>query len=99
MSSQVIGMLGLLLGLAGGAFGLFYGRYKARKERGLDERYDEISKRALAVGWKCSFAAMIVLFALVILGVLESAAAAIGIAYLVHLASASFAFVYYQLKL
>lgn len=95
---NVIAVLGILLGVFGGLFGLMYGRKKLQQSRGLDERYEEITKNALANGWKVTLGAIYVIWILLVFDVQFSVAEVLGILLLIHMIGwAGFRF-YYQLK-
>jgi hypothetical protein len=95
----MIGFLGLFLGATGGLFGLWWGRRKAARKRGLDERYDTISTKSLATAWKITLASIYILFILVGLGIKLSAAPILGILLIVHMAGWAFSNIYFNLKL
>ncbi|MFT4412241.1 hypothetical protein ACLM5H_00140 [Fredinandcohnia humi] len=96
---QVIGLLGLGLGASGGLLGLWWGRKQAAKNRGLDERYEIISSKALGMGWKITLVALYTFFILLNFGVKLSVAPVLGILVLVHMAGWAFSLVYYHLKI
>jgi hypothetical protein len=89
---------GIFLGAFGGLFGLLYGRKKAQQNRGLDERYEAISKNALANGWKVTLGGIYVFWILLILDVQISAAEVLGILLLIHMIGWAGFRIYYQLK-
>lgn len=89
---------GILLGITGGLLGLLYGRKKAAQRRGLDERNTEITKNALATGWKVTLIAIYVIWFLLVFGVQFSVPEVLGILLLVHMIGwGGFRF-YYQFK-
>lgn len=91
-------LAGILLGIVGGLFGLVYGRKKAAQSRGLDERNVEITKNALATGWKVTLVAIYVFWFLLVFGVQFSVAEVLGILLLVHMSGwVGFRF-YYEFK-
>ncbi|ERI07437.1 hypothetical protein [Aneurinibacillus aneurinilyticus] len=94
--------IGALIGLFGGAVlglsGWFFGRKRAYKNRGLDERYYLIRDKARATSWQVTLAAMYILFFLVILKIGISAASALGILLLVQMGSWATLIFYYQAK-
>ena len=95
---NLMALAGRLLGIIGGLFGLLYGRKKAAQNRGLDERNAEITKNALATGWKVTLVAIYVFWLLLVFGVQFSVAEVLGILLLVHMIGwAGFRF-YYQYK-
>lgn len=96
--NQLLGILGLVLGALGGLFGLWWGRKKAAKNRGLDERYESITTKSFASAWKISLAAMYILFALVIFGFQLAAAQLLGILLLIHMIGWAGSTFYYSFK-
>lgn len=95
---NLMALSGILLGITGGLFGLVYGRKKVAQSRGLDERYEEIAKKALANGWKVTLVAIYVFWFLLVFGVQISVAQVLGLLLLVHMIGwAGFRF-YYQIK-
>ncbi|OPA75378.1 hypothetical protein BVG16_21635 [Paenibacillus selenitireducens] len=96
---QVFVLLGILLGLSGGAFGLWWGRKQAARNRGLDERYQVISSKSQATAWKITLGAIYFLFILLICGVQLSVAPTLGILLLIHMAGWAFSSVYFNVKL
>lgn len=91
-------LLGTLLGITGGLFGLIYGRKKAAQSRGLDERHEEITKNALATGWKVTLIAIYVFWLLLVFGVQFSVAEVLGILLLIHMIGWAGFRLYYQFK-
>lgn len=96
--NQLLGFLGLVLGALGGLFGLWWGRKKAAKNRGLDERYESITTKSFASAWKISLAAMFILFTLVIFGFQLAAAQLLGILLLIHMIGWAGSTFYYSFK-
>lgn len=94
----MLGFLGIVLGISGGLFGLWWGRRMAARKNGLDERYEKITVSSLANGWKITVISIYVLFLLLIAGVQLSTAQALGILLLIHMAGWAFSTVYYNLK-
>ncbi|MEK5331477.1 MULTISPECIES: hypothetical protein [unclassified Lysinibacillus] len=95
---QMLGFLGIVLGISGGLFGLWWGRRMAARKNGLDERYEKITVSSLANGWKITVISIYALFLLLIAGVQLSTAQALGILLLIHMAGWAFSTVYYNLK-
>jgi len=91
-------LTGILLGIVGGLFGWLYGRKKAAQNRGLDERNAEITKSALANGWKVTLVAIYIFWFLLIFDVQFSVAEVLGILLLVHMIGWAGFRVYYQYK-
>lgn len=96
---QILSLVGLVLGASGGAFGLWWGRKQAARNRGLDERYETISKKSLATAWKITLGSIYLFFILLIFGVGLSTAAVLGVLLLIHMKGWAFSTVYYNLKL
>jgi len=94
----MLGFLGIVLGISGGLFGLWWGRRMAARKNGLDERYEKITVSSLANGWKITVISIYILFLLLIAGVQLSTAQALGILLLIHMAGWGFSTVYYNLK-
>lgn len=95
---QMLGFLGIVLGLSGGLFGLWWGRRMAARKNGLDERYEKITVHSLATGWKITIISIYLLFLLVILGTQFSTAQVLGILLFIHMAGWAFSTLYYNLK-
>ena len=90
MEMQLGGMLGLYGGMLMGLLGWWFGRKKARENRGLDEVYQHIWQKARSYSWYMTLAAIYFLFSLVSVGVKMSPAMVLGILLLVQLASWGF---------
>jgi len=95
---QMLGFLGIVLGISGGLFGLWWGRKMAARKNGLDERYEKITVNSLANGWKITVVFIYLLFLLVIVGVQLSTAQVLGILLLIHMAGWAFSTIYYHVK-
>lgn len=95
---QMLGILGLLLGVSGALFGIWWGRRLSIRQRGIDERYKNISIRSLANGWKITLVSIYILFLLMLFGIKLSVAPVLGIILLIHMAGWAFSTVYYNLK-
>lgn len=96
---QILGLLGIILGAAGGAFGVWWGRKQAARKRGLDERYQVISTKSQAMAWKITLGSIYVLFLLLAFGVQLSSAAVLGVLLIIHMAGWTFSTIYNNLKL
>lgn len=96
---QLLGLLGLLLGLTGGLFGLWWGRKKAAENRGLDERYASITTKAFANAWKITLVALYIQFIIVIFGMDLATVEVLGTLLIIHLAGWAISMVYYNSKL
>lgn len=95
---QMLGILGLLIGVSGSLFGIWWGRRLAIRNRGIDERYKNISIRSLANGWKITLVSIYLFFILMLFGIKFSVAPVLGIILLIHMAGWAFSAVYYNLK-
>lgn len=96
---QLLGLVGLLLGLTGGLFGLWWGRKKAAENRGLDERYASITTKAFANAWKITLVALYIQFIIVIFGMDLATVEVLGTLLIIHLAGWAISMVYYNSKL
>lgn len=99
MTIDWAGLSGLYVGLLCGGFGAWFGQYLAKKKRGIDERYEEVTKRSRQFSWWVTLLTMIVLMTLLGLGFSLSTMAALAIVYAVHLGSWAVATFYYNWKL
>lgn len=97
-SNQILAILGLLFGASFGFFGLWWGRKKAAENRGLDERYASIMTKSFASAWKITLVSIYILFALVIFGVVMTAAEVLGILLLIHFSGWTVSIIYYNSK-
>lgn len=68
MELNIGAMIGLYGGLLAGLMGWWYGRKKARDNRGLDELYHHIWAKAKSYAWYATLAAIYLLFTFMILG-------------------------------
>ncbi|MFD1927050.1 hypothetical protein ACFSFY_03115 [Sporosarcina siberiensis] len=96
--NQFWGIFGLLLGASGGLFGLWWGRKKAAKNRGLDERHASITIKSFASAWKITLVSMYILFALLIFDVEMAAGQLLGILLLIHLTGWAVSVFYFNFK-
>ncbi|MEQ6048313.1 hypothetical protein U2I53_04700 [Lysinibacillus capsici] len=87
MEINIWGMIGLYGGVIGGLLGWWFGRQKARKNRGLDELYDHIWQKARSYSWYVTLGALYVFFTLLNFGIELSTAMVLGILLLTHVAS------------
>ncbi|MEA0562327.1 MULTISPECIES: hypothetical protein [Lysinibacillus] len=87
MELNIWGMIGLYGGVIGGLLGWWFGRKKARKNRGLDELYYHIWQKARSYSWYVTLGALYVFFTLIIFGIELSTAMVLGILLLTHIAS------------
>ncbi len=87
MELNIWGMIGLYGGVIGGLLGWWFGRKKARKNRGLDELYYHIWQKARSYSWYVTLGALYVFFTLINFGITLSTAMVLGILLLTHLAS------------
>lgn len=87
MEINIWGMIGLYGGVIGGLLGWWFGRQKARKNRGLDELYYHIWQKARSYSWYVTLGALYVFFTLLSFGIELSTAMVLGILLLTHVAS------------
>ena len=87
MEINIRGMIGLYGGVIGGLLGWWFGRQKARKNRGLDELYYHIWQKARSYSWYVTLGALYVFFTLLSFGIELSTAMVLGILLLTHVAS------------
>ncbi|MBM7649938.1 hypothetical protein JOC78_002922 [Bacillus ectoiniformans] len=87
MEVSIGGMIGLYGGMICGILGWWFGRKKARENRGLDELYDHIWQKAKAYSWYVTLGAIYVFFSLVVFGIELNIAMVLGILLLAHLGS------------
>ncbi len=87
MELNIGGMIGLYGGVICGLLGWWFGRKKARKNRGLDELYYHIWQKARSYSWYGTLGALYVLFTLINFGIELSTAMVLGILFLTHVSS------------
>ncbi|KOP79293.1 hypothetical protein AMS59_09730 [Lysinibacillus sp. FJAT-14745] len=87
MEVSIGGIIGLYGGMICGILGWWFGRKKARENRGLDELYYHIWKNAKSYSWYVTLGAIYVLFSLIMFGIELSNAMVLGILLLTHLGS------------
>lgn len=87
MGISIGGIIGLYGGMICGILGWWFGRKKAKKNRGLDELYYHIWQKARSYSWYVTLGAIYVLFSLIMFGVELSTAMVLGILLLAHLGS------------
>ena len=87
MDVSLIGMVGLYGGMLCGILGWWFGRRKAREQRGLDELYDHIWQKARSYAWYVTLVSIYIFFSLVMFGIDLSVSMVLGILLLVHLGS------------
>ncbi|AUS89026.1 hypothetical protein LBYS11_09185 [Lysinibacillus sp. YS11] len=87
MEINIWGMIGLYGGVIGGLLGWWFGRQKARKNRGLDELYYHIWQKARSYSWYVTLGALYVFFTLLSFGIELSTAMVLGILLLTQVAS------------
>jgi hypothetical protein len=85
MEISIGGIIGLYGGLICGTLGWWFGRQKARKNRGLDELYEHIWQKARSFSWYITLATIYVLFSLVGFGIELNSAMVLGILLFSHL--------------
>ncbi|MEG0384829.1 hypothetical protein [Solibacillus cecembensis] len=87
MEISIGGMIGLYGGMLCGLLGWWFGRKKARENRGLDELYYHIWQRARSYAWYATLGAIYIFFSLIMFGVELSAAMVLALILLIHLGS------------
>lgn len=87
MEVSIGGIIGLYGGMICGILGWWFGRKKARENRGLDELYYHIWQNAKSYSWYVTLGAIYVLFSLIMFGIELSNAMVLGILLLTHLGS------------
>ncbi|MDQ0233260.1 hypothetical protein [Metabacillus malikii] len=87
MEISIGGMIGLYGGMLCGLLGWWFGRKKARKNRGLDEVYYHIWQKARSYSWYVTLGAIYVLFSFIMFGIELSPALVLGVLLLAHLGS------------
>lgn len=87
MDISIGGIIGLYGGMICGLLGWWFGRKKAKKNRGLDELYYHIWQKARSYSWYVTLAAIYVFFSLLMFGIELNAAMILGILLLTHLGS------------
>jgi len=87
MEINIWGMIGLYGGVIGGLLGWWFGRQKARKNRGLDELYYHIWQKARSYSWYVTLGTLYVFFTLLNFGIELRTAMVLGILLLTHVAS------------
>src|SRR5690625_807854 len=85
MSGQIAAFLGLYGGAIVGLSGWFFGRKKAKKERGLDEVHHHIWQYSRSFSWYATLFAIYILFSLYLFGISMSVPMVLGILLIVHL--------------
>ncbi|WP_274308493.1 hypothetical protein [Solibacillus daqui] len=87
MGINIGGMIGLYGGMVCGILGWWFGRQKAKKNRGLDELYYHIWQKARSYAWYATLGAIYIFFSLIMFGVELSTAMVLGIILLTHIGS------------
>lgn len=87
MEVSIGGIIGLYGGMICGILGWWFGRKKAKENRGLDELYYHIWQNAKSYSWYVTLGAIYVLFSLIMFGIKLSNAMVLGILLLTHLGS------------
>jgi len=85
MSNQIAGFIGLYGGALMGLLGLFIGRVKARKERGLDELHDHIWQKSRSIAWYATLISIYILFSLHLFGFSLTVSSVLGMLMIVHI--------------
>lgn len=92
-------LLGLFGGLMGGAAGIIGSRQMLKRKHALDERYWQIERMAKTASWWWTLAALVVLYTLVILEIIDRAIWVVNTLYIVHVIGYSVSIFYYNRKL
>lgn len=87
MELNIGGMIGLYGGVIFGLLGWWFGRKKARENRGLDELYYHIWQKARSYTWYVTLGAIYVFFSLISFGIELNPAMVLGILLLAHVGS------------
>lgn len=87
MDISIGGMIGLYGGILCGLLGWWFGRKKAKENRGLDELYYHIWQKARSYSWYVTLIAIYIFFSLIMFGVELSTAMVLGLILLTHLGS------------
>lgn len=87
MEVSIGGIIGLYGGMICGILGWWFGRKKARENRGLDELYYYIWQKARSYSWYVTLGVIYVFFSLIMFGIELSPAMVLGILLLTHLGS------------
>ncbi len=87
MEFSIGGIFGLYGGMICGILGWWFGRQKAKKNRGLDELYDHIWQKAKSYSWYMTLAAIYIFFSLMVFGIELNIAMVLGVLLLVHIGS------------
>ncbi|KAB8135708.1 hypothetical protein F9U64_10540 [Gracilibacillus oryzae] len=87
MEVSIGGIIGLYGGMLFGVLGWWFGRKKAKENRGLDELYYHIWQKARSYAWYVTLGAIYVFFSLIMFGVELSTAMVLGILLLAHVGS------------
>lgn len=85
MEIQYVGLIGLYGGLLIGLLGWYFGRKKAKKERGVDEMYEHIMKTARSFSWFATIGAIYIFFTLYGIGFELHVPMVLGVIMLVQL--------------
>src|SRR5690625_4295705 len=101
MSEQIAGFIGLYGGALMGLLGVFFGRVKAKKERGLDELHDHIWQKSRSLSWYATLISIYILFSLHLFGIPLTISSVLGILMIVHvgtwgISGAIFSFLLYS---
>lgn len=87
MAVSIEGILGLYGGMIFGILGWWFGRKKARKNRGLDELYYHIWQKAKSLSWFVTLGTIYVFFSLIVFGIELSTAMVLCVLLLAHIGS------------
>lgn len=81
------GLVGLYGGAIAGILAWWFGRWQAKKSRGLDEVYQNIWQKTRSYSWYVTLFAIYLLFSLHLFGFEMRVAMVLGVLLLIHLAS------------
>ncbi|MCD5325786.1 MULTISPECIES: hypothetical protein [Pontibacillus] len=84
---EIGALIWMYIGVLGGLSGWYFGRKKARKNRGLDEMYEQIWQTARSFSWYATLFAIYIVLTLSMMGMELSVAPVVSILLATHLGS------------